>query len=166
MTTREMTENDAPPYYSLTEAGAWADGYNAAVAEIGAELAKLKDPAAVHLNMLRGEIAKPSWESIKHVYAAEAEAERAHVERLTAALKPFADVADDFDADGREMADEVGIYANTAGDFRRAREALSGYITPHDSQRYSECDCKNGGNECTWIKMHAEPGTKIHEDSK
>lgn len=46
------------------------------------------------------------------------------IERLRAALKPFAEVADDFDADGRELKDSDGIYANTAGDFRRAREAL------------------------------------------
>ncbi len=47
------------------------------------------------------------------------------IEKMRAALIPFAEVADDFDADGRDMADDVGIYANTAGDFRRARAALS-----------------------------------------
>jgi hypothetical protein len=29
---------------------------------------KLQDPIAVHLNMLRGDIAKPSWANIKHLY--------------------------------------------------------------------------------------------------
>ncbi len=28
----------------------------------------LKDPVTVHLNMLRGTIAKPTWEQIKHLY--------------------------------------------------------------------------------------------------
>jgi hypothetical protein len=51
------------------------------IERLRADLAKLSDPAAVHVNMLRGTIAKPSWEAIKHVYAAEAEAERAIVER-------------------------------------------------------------------------------------
>lgn len=46
-------------------------------------------------------------------------------ERLREALQPFAEVADDFDADGRELRDEDGIYANTAGDFRRARSVLN-----------------------------------------
>lgn len=112
MTTREMTENDAPPYYSLTEAGAWAAGYNAAAAEMGAELAKLKDPAAVHINMLRGEIAKPSWESIKHVYAAEAE--RAHVERLTAAVKAI-----------YEWYDRDGSVGSASDVFEAYRDALT-----------------------------------------
>jgi hypothetical protein len=44
---------------------------------------------------------------------------------MIAALEPFAAVADEFDADGRELKDSDGIYANTAGDFRRAREALA-----------------------------------------
>jgi hypothetical protein len=39
------------------------------------------------------------------------------------ALDPFAQVADDFDADGRDLADDCGIYANLAGDFREARKA-------------------------------------------
>lgn len=38
-----------------------------------AELAKLADPDAVHANMLRGTIAKPSWAQIKHLYAGEAD---------------------------------------------------------------------------------------------
>lgn len=32
------------------------------------DLAKLQDPLAVHLNMLRGTVAKPTWEQILHVY--------------------------------------------------------------------------------------------------
>jgi hypothetical protein len=55
---------------------------------------------------------------------ARAEAAEAENAALKAALEPFAEVADGFDADGRVLADSDGIYANTAGDFRRARAAL------------------------------------------
>lgn len=41
------------------------------------------------------------------------------------ALAPFAEIADSFDFEGRVLRDEDGIYANTAGDFRRARDAHS-----------------------------------------
>lgn len=41
------------------------------------------------------------------------------------ALAPFAEIADSFDYEGRVLRDEDGIYANTAGDFRRARDAHS-----------------------------------------
>lgn len=40
-----------------------------------ADFAKLADPVAVHINMLRGNIAKPSWRQIKHIYPLEADAE-------------------------------------------------------------------------------------------
>lgn len=45
------------------------------------------------------------------------------VARKDAALRPFADFADDMDADGRDLRDGEGIYAFKAGDFRKAREA-------------------------------------------
>jgi hypothetical protein len=32
------------------------------------DVEKLKDPVAVHINMLRGGIARPSWAAIKHIY--------------------------------------------------------------------------------------------------
>lgn len=41
------------------------------IAELQADLEKLKDPNAVHLNMLRGGIAKPSWDQILHLYPEE-----------------------------------------------------------------------------------------------
>jgi hypothetical protein len=40
----------------------------AKLAEIAADIEKLKDPVAVHINMLRGGIAMPSWAAIKHLY--------------------------------------------------------------------------------------------------
>ena len=43
----------------------------------------LQDPNAVHVNMLRGAIAKPTWKQIKHLYAAEVEADEAAIIRLT-----------------------------------------------------------------------------------
>lgn len=71
----------------------------------------------------------PKNENIdSRVSALQAEVERLTRERDEAreALKPFAEVADDFDADGRDLADSDGIYANKAGDFRRARAVLGG----------------------------------------
>jgi len=49
----------------------------------------------------------------------------ARIKELEEALKPFAEMADSFDYEGRELKDSDGIYAFTAGDFRRAREALN-----------------------------------------
>jgi hypothetical protein len=37
-----------------------------------AEFARLQDPNAVHVNMLRGTIAKPTWSQIEHLYTEEA----------------------------------------------------------------------------------------------
>jgi hypothetical protein len=48
--------------------------------------AGLLDPVAVHLNMLRGGIAKPSWAQIEHLYPDETAATRADITRLEAAL--------------------------------------------------------------------------------
>lgn len=52
------------------------------------DLDKLNDPNAVHMNMLRGSIAKPSFEQIKHIYPTEfalaldeAKAERTEIAR-------------------------------------------------------------------------------------
>jgi len=47
--------------------------------------------------------------------------------RSLEALQPFAEFADDMDADGRDLRDEEGIYAFVAGDFRKARAARNGY---------------------------------------
>ena len=40
----------------------------ARIAELESELAKLRDPVAVHINMLRGTIATPSRELMEHVW--------------------------------------------------------------------------------------------------
>jgi hypothetical protein len=50
---------------------------------------------------------------------------RALLRKAEEAMRPFADVADDFDADGRELEDSDGVYANVAGDFRRARAVVA-----------------------------------------
>ena len=57
---------------------------------------------------------------------AEVERLRSLINMKDQALEPFAQVADDFDADGRDLPDDCGIYANLAGDFRRARQARDG----------------------------------------
>lgn len=57
--------------------------------------------------------------------AAELAELREQVKAKDEALEPFAAIADDFDADGRDMPDDCPIYANKAGDFRAARAALS-----------------------------------------
>jgi hypothetical protein len=50
--------------------------------------ALLSDPTAVHANMLRGTIAKPTWDQIKHLYPDDVRAER------KAALEEAAKVAE------------------------------------------------------------------------
>jgi len=86
----------------------------------------LKDPAAVHLNMLRGGIAMPSLENIKHLYPEVRDAFAA-VEELKTALKPFVDAFDWVEAKGLpyhniavgEMGDRLSYQ-----DFERAKAAL------------------------------------------
>lgn len=39
--------------------------------ELKGDVAKLSDPVVVHLNMLRGGIARPSWAQIQHLYPEE-----------------------------------------------------------------------------------------------
>lgn len=51
----------------------------------------LLDPKAVHLNMLCGTIARPSWEQIKHLYAADVITLQARATVLEAALTRIAD---------------------------------------------------------------------------
>lgn len=52
-----------------------------AVVEHEREIGKLQNPNAVHANMLRGSIAKPSWEQIKHLYPEQFAAEPQTVPR-------------------------------------------------------------------------------------
>lgn len=40
----------------------------AELSELKQDIEKLKDPVAVHINTLRGGIARPSWSAIKHIY--------------------------------------------------------------------------------------------------
>lgn len=82
-----------------SEAALAAEKQRADDAEAG--LALLSDPAAVHVNMLRGTIAKPTWAQIKHIYTAEVEAGSARaveVERERCAA-----IADEYDGAGMEI---------------------------------------------------------------
>lgn len=54
----------------------------------------LIDPATVHQNLLRGGIAKPSWEQIKHLYPANVAALEARVKELEGDAARFAWVAE------------------------------------------------------------------------
>lgn len=56
-----------------------------------AELAKLADPNAVHVSMLAGTVAKPSWDQIKHIYAREAERAEALLAEAVEAIEYFMD---------------------------------------------------------------------------
>lgn len=51
-------------------------------ANVAALEAALLDPATVHQNMLRGSIAKPEWDQIKHLYAGEFSAREAEIASL------------------------------------------------------------------------------------
>ena len=51
-----------------------------------ADINKLKDPNVVHLNMLRGGIAKPSWGQIEHLYPEQVATFRKELDRARAAF--------------------------------------------------------------------------------
>lgn len=72
------------------------------------------DPFAV-------EVANPNFKSVAVPLYTEDELSSLPSAPAVEGVKPFADVAADFDADGRVMEDTCPIYANTAGDFRAAR---------------------------------------------
>lgn len=65
------------------------------VLELEAKIDQLKsDPVAVHINMLRGQIAKPSWRNILHLYPKEHDQiadDVARIGELEAALALFID---------------------------------------------------------------------------
>lgn len=67
----ELLESEKQLQLSLKAAGK-------EIERLTGELGKLKDPNAVHVNLLRGSIARPSWGQILHVYTDEA----AEIERL------------------------------------------------------------------------------------
>lgn len=103
-----------------------ADAAEAAITAAQAENARLRRRATMlekSAGFATDDVARLDDEN-KRLRGALTEAQDENA-RLREALEPFAAVADDFDADGRELADTDGIYANTAGDFRRARAALS-----------------------------------------
>jgi hypothetical protein len=67
----------ADPFENGWEPGNDIKLYRSRIKDLMAEVEKLSDPNAVHVNLLRGSIARPTWEHIKHVYAAEADADHA-----------------------------------------------------------------------------------------
>ena len=74
-----------------------ADLHTAALARAEraeAELAKLADPNAVHVSMLAGTVAKPSWDQIKHIYAREAERAEALLKEVVEAMKDACSAVD------------------------------------------------------------------------
>ena len=71
------------PSISLDDAEDAADRIEAQAAEIKDITDKLLDPNAVHINMLRGGIAKPTLNQIEHLYP-EIRELRAEIERLKA----------------------------------------------------------------------------------
>jgi hypothetical protein len=58
----------APSCMSEIAAKTIVSAYNAAVRELAAQSELLSNPIAVHINMCRGTIAKPSWENLRHLY--------------------------------------------------------------------------------------------------
>jgi hypothetical protein len=58
----------SPQRLSELEAKTIVDAYNAAVRELSTQNELLSNPIAVHINMVRGVIAKPSWENLRHLY--------------------------------------------------------------------------------------------------
>lgn len=55
----------APDCLSEAAAKTIVDAHNA---ELAAQRELLSNPVAVHINMVRGTIAKPSWENLRHLY--------------------------------------------------------------------------------------------------
>lgn len=74
-----------------------------------AELAKVTDPNAVHVNMLRGTIAKPSVAQIKHLYG-DAIADPAELTRLRARADKAEDRAERFKNALQELQQWVNAY--------------------------------------------------------
>ena len=65
---------DIPPHNHVPlaqEAASEITRLTAALAEAEGLVNSLKDPVVVHLNMIRGGIAMPSWNQIKHLYIGE-----------------------------------------------------------------------------------------------
>ncbi|MGM5018689.1 hypothetical protein [Tardiphaga sp. 367_B4_N1_1] len=66
------SSTDAPGTSDSTRRSVTSDRPTASATEHNwSEADALQDPVAVHLNMLRGGIAKPSWQNIQHLYADE-----------------------------------------------------------------------------------------------
>lgn len=81
--------------------------------------------AAVLERVAAAQSADPATDDLTVTLAIEfAQAQQALIVAAKA-LEPFAAIAEGFDDDGRMLDDEDGVYANTAGDFRRARTALA-----------------------------------------
>lgn len=100
----------------------------AAEAERDEMRAVLSDPSAVHINMLRGGIAKPSVANIIHLYGDQVLCAAEERDRYKAALEPFADAAEDLNVSDDalwsiwERPEAMNI---TVGHLRAAAQALS-----------------------------------------
>lgn len=75
----------------------WTNEATALVAQItplliGPLQAQLADPVAVHANMLRGTIAKPSIDQIIHIYGRDALMRAMDAEKMAALTKEFPNV--------------------------------------------------------------------------
>lgn len=57
-----------PEHLSEVSAKAIVEAHNAAIREAVAQVEILSNPVAVHISMVRGVIAKPSWENLRHLY--------------------------------------------------------------------------------------------------
>lgn len=90
-------------------------------------LAMLSDPVAVHLNMLRGKIAKPSVENILHLYKGE----------IIAAPSPSTDAEPVAFANGELIGDLGGrgmvVYNKSRGTYTTPL-----YTSPPHSQTYQQ----------------------------
>jgi len=72
------------------------------------EMAGLADPNAVHINMLRGSIALPSFEQIKHIYAGEF---RALEDRENLRVEALAEIKATVDGDSDQPVEKI-IYGH------------------------------------------------------
>lgn len=111
---------------ALDRAAALADEHEATIA------AGLQYPVAVHANMLRGTIAKPSWEQIMHLYPVEAKATIAAAYEAAALMtgpNPDNEIATAIrarvPADARAALDRIKREARKEGVLAGIREATA-----------------------------------------
>jgi hypothetical protein len=105
---RELT------FVDNTESHVFAGYVLTLIAQVEEIQAKLQDPTAVHLNMLRGDIAKPSVDLIRHLYPEIDEqltALTAQVERVTRERDDYRECYED----ARRVARAIGVAMHGIG---------------------------------------------------